>query len=73
MSKKLQHQRTSRVNWDGHWTPPPCGILKINNDGSSRGNPDPTGIGGVARCSSGDIKLFFLVHKGDYTNNLMEA
>ena len=24
-------------------------------------------------CSFGDVKLFFLVHKGDYTNNLMEA
>lgn len=27
----------------------------------------------MARCSSGDVKFFFSVHKGDYTNNLMEA
>ena len=27
----------------------------------------------MVRCSSGDVKFFFLVHKGDYTNNLMEA
>ena len=73
MSRKLQHQRTGRVNRDGHWTPPPCGILKINTDGSSRGNPGPTSIGGVVRCSSGDVKFFFSIHKGSYTNNLMEA
>ena len=34
---------------------------------------DPIGIGGVARCSSGEVKFFFSVHKGDHTNNLMEA
>ena len=31
------------------------------------------GIGGVVHCSFGDVKFFFLVHKGAYTNNLMEA
>ena len=73
MSRKLPHQRIGRVNRDGHWTHPPCGILKINTDGSSRGNPCPAGIGGVVHCSSGDVKFFFSVHKGAYTNNLMEA
>ena len=61
------------VNRDGHWTPPPCGVLKINTDGSSRGNPGPASIGGVVHCSSGDVKFFFSFHKGAYTNNLMEA
>ena len=73
VSMQLQYQRKGRVNRDGHWTPPTCGVLKINTDGSSRGNPGPAGIGGVVRCSSGDVKFFFLVHKGAYTNNLMEA
>ena len=69
VSRQLPHQRKGQVNRDGHWTPPPCGILKINTDGSSRGNPSPAGIGGVVHCSSGDVKLFFSVHKGTYTNN----
>ena len=61
------------MNWDGNWTSPPHGVLKINTNGPSWGNPGPASIGGVARCSSGDVKFFFSVHKGDYTNNLMEA
>lgn len=32
------------MNQDGHWTPPPHRVLKFNTDGSSRGNPGPTGI-----------------------------
>ena len=35
LSRQLQHQRKGRVNQDRHWTPPPCGFLKINTDGSS--------------------------------------
>lgn len=31
------------------------------------------GIGGLVRCSSSEVKFFFLVHKGDYINNHMEA
>ena len=61
------------MNWEGHWTPPLYGALKINTDGSSRGNPGLAGIGGVVRCSFGDVQFFFSVHKGIYTNNLMEA
>ena len=61
------------MNRDGHWTPPPHGVLKINIDGSSQGSLGPAGIGGVAHCRSSDIKLFVSFHKGDYTNNLMEA
>ena len=60
------------MNQDGHWTPHPNGVLKINIDGSSRGNPGPSCIGGVAHCNSGDVKLFFSMHKGDYAKNLME-
>ena len=73
ISRKLHHQRKGQVNRDVHWTPPPCGVLKINTDGSSHGNPSLASIGGVARCSSRNVKFFFSIHKGDYTNNLMEA
>ena len=66
-------QHLHPVNREGHWTPPAVGVLKINTDGSSRGNPGPAGIGGVARDSSGDIQFFFSIYKGYHTNNLMEA
>ena len=46
---------SQRVNHQGHWSPPEAGTLKINTDGSSRGNPGPAGIGGVGRDSSSDI------------------
>jgi hypothetical protein len=71
VSKQPRQQGKGRVNRDGHWTP--HGVLKINTDGFSQGNPGPAGIGGVARCSSSEVKLFFLVYKGYHTNNLMEA
>ena len=61
------------MNWEGHWTPPPHGVLKINTDGSSRGNSGPTGIGGVTHCSSSDVKFFFSMHKGYHSNNLMDT
>ena len=61
------------MNWDGHWTPPPHGALEINIDCFFLGNVGSTGIGGVARCNSSDIKFSFSVHKVDYTNNLIEA
>ena len=60
------------MNRDGHWSSP-HGVLKINIDGSSWGNLGPTGIGGVARCSFGEFKLFLSMNKSDHTNNLMEA
>ena len=52
---------------------PPQGILKINTDGSSKGNPSPAGIGGVGRDSKGDIQFVFCIYKFLHTNNLMEA
>ena len=33
----------------GKWLPPPEGFLKVNTDGSSRGNPGSAGIGGIGR------------------------
>ena len=48
------------------------GILKINTDGSSQGNPGPDGIGGVGCDSSSDIQFLFSIYKGYHTNNLME-
>lgn len=37
------------------WKPPPNGILKLNFDGASKGNPGPTGFGCVIRDHRGSI------------------
>ena len=42
-------------------------------DGSSKGNPSPTSIGGVGRDSKGDIQFVFSIYKDLQTNNLMET
>ena len=44
----------------GKWIPPPTGFLKINIDGSSRGNPGSAGIGRIGRDSSGSVVFYFL-------------
>ena len=61
------------MNQEVHWIPPPHGVLKINTNGSSRGNIGATSIGGATHCNSSVVKLFFLVHKGEHTRNIMEA
>ena len=43
---------------------PLADILKINMDGSSKGNPGfVIGIGGVVRDSKGDIQFVFSIYK----------
>ncbi|XP_019055746.1 PREDICTED: uncharacterized protein LOC109115811 [Nelumbo nucifera] len=41
------------------WAPPPSGFVKLNFDGSSMGNPGPSGIGGVLRNEEGMIISLF--------------
>ena len=48
----------------GKWLPPPTGFLKINTDGSSRGNLGSARIGGIGRDSSGSVVFIFLANKG---------
>ena len=57
----------------GGGLPPPAGTLKINTDGSSRGNPGHAGIGGIGRDNEGGTMFLFSTYKGQYSNNLMEA
>jgi hypothetical protein len=57
----------------GRWRPPPMDILKINSDGSSRGNPGQAGVGGIGRDSDGNIIFMFFVYKGVHSNNVMGA
>ena len=58
---------------DGRWSPPLTGILKINTNDSSRGNPGHAGIGAIGRGSDGDVVFLLSIYKGQHSNNLMEA
>ena len=66
-------QSKKKVDRVGKWSPPPLGTLKINTDGSSRGNPGQAGVGGIGRDSLGKVIFFFSEYKGIKTNNYMEA
>jgi ribonuclease HI len=72
---KTTHHGSKRekVNRAGNWCPPALGELKINTDGSSKGNPGHAGVGGIGRDSAGVVVFFFSIYRGRHTNNLMEA
>ena len=53
--------------------PPPTGFLKINTDGSSRGNLGPAGIGGIGKDSFGSVFFIFSSNKGMQTITRMEG
>ncbi|XP_059064240.1 uncharacterized protein LOC131856461 [Cryptomeria japonica] len=72
LRKRPSHGK-QRVSRDGRWSPPPMGILKINTDGSSRGNPGHAGIGAIGRSDDGGAVFLLSVYKGQHSNNLMEA
>lgn len=46
------------------WTPPDIGFLKVNVDGASKGNPGPSGIGGLIRNSNRKILGYFALNTG---------
>ena len=48
-----------KVQRMGKWLPPPDGFVKINMDGSSRGNPGSAGIGGIGRDYFGSVVFVF--------------
>ncbi|XP_059064884.1 uncharacterized protein LOC131856937 [Cryptomeria japonica] len=62
-----------KVQRVGTWLPPQDDFLKIDIDGSSWGNPGPSGIGGVGRDRLGEVVFFFSVHKGQQAHNFMEG
>lgn len=66
-------QMKQKVQRMGRWLPPPTGFLKINTDGSSRGNPGSAGIGGLGRDPSGSVVFIFSANKGVQTVNRMEG
>ncbi|XP_073139140.1 uncharacterized protein [Henckelia pumila] len=65
ISVRLQRtQKTAIVRW----LRPPPGFFKLNVDGSSRGNPGESSVGGVVRDSSGRTLGFFSEFIGTGSN-----
>ena len=54
------------------WIKPLCGWIKLNCDGSCRGNPGNSGGGGIIRDCDGMAKAAFSSHFGNGTNNSAE-
>lgn len=62
-----------KVQRMGRWMPPQDDSIKINTDGSFRGDLGPAGIGRVGRDNMGEVVFFFLVHKGWFSNKFMKG
>ncbi|KAF7827592.1 reverse transcriptase [Senna tora] len=54
------------------WGKPRPGLLKLNTDGSSLGNPGPAGFGGLFRDENGRWICGFSSHLGNRTNMFAE-
>ncbi|KAK1557258.1 hypothetical protein Q3G72_021177 [Acer saccharum] len=51
-------RKVKRKKCNFGWKPPPDGFLKFNVDGSSRGNPGPSGIGVIIESNSSLVVLW---------------
>lgn len=66
---------TSFTRHDNHkdiWRPPELGTLKLNYDGTAKGNPGQVGFGGVFRNSKGEIIWIYEGNIGSTINNVVE-
>lgn len=55
------------------WLTPKPGFIKLNIDGCSKGNPGPSGAGGIIRNEQGQMIIAFAMPLGNMSNNLAEA
>lgn len=55
-----------------HWDRPSCGLVKLNTDGACKGNPGPSGGGGMTRGSNGEFIFAFANYYGDGTNTMAD-
>ena len=72
-SAKRRGREKQKIDRNGKWQLPPYSIWKINTDGSSKGNPGPTGTGGIGRDSLGLVIFLFSIYEGIQTINLVEG
>jgi len=67
-SRKLQRSQTK--GGPSYWSPPSLGFIKLNFDGSSKGNPGPAGFRVVLRNNQGNIMLISASSIGHNSNNM---
>lgn len=70
---KRRYREKQKIDSVGKWQLPPNGVLKINTDRSSRGNPGSAGISGIGRDSLGSVIFVFSIYDGIQTINLVEG
>ncbi|KAK3199205.1 hypothetical protein Dsin_022620 [Dipteronia sinensis] len=73
--KEFQIQQQSVCTRPGKiilWVKPPVGWMKLNCDGSCRGNPGNSGGGGIIRDCHGMMKAAFSSYFGNGTNSSAE-
>ncbi|XP_058089091.1 uncharacterized protein LOC131236018 [Magnolia sinica] len=66
----LRHNRTASVLVK--WSHPTLGLMKLNVDGSAKGNPGFSGGGGICRKEDGSFIFAFSAGYGYGTNNSAE-
>eukprot|EP00253_Pinus_taeda_P032484 PITA_32484 len=71
-SKLDSHQTPSNCFSPSHWSPPARAAYKLNFDGAAKGNPGPSGFGGVIRNSDGVVIYIYYGSSGTNTNNMAE-
>lgn len=60
----LRRDAMRKQNIDVRWACPPSGWVKLNTDGSSKGNPGDGGCGGLIRDEAGQWVASFCCHIG---------
>ncbi|XP_058080640.1 uncharacterized protein LOC131228795 [Magnolia sinica] len=66
------HLRVFHATQVVHWKRPSPGWVKLNVDGSSRGNPGMAGSGGVYKGENGDLRFAFSASYGMASNTWAE-
>ena len=64
-----KHKCTPTTQSPDHWIPPSFGFLKLNFDGSSKGNLGKAGYGFIVRNSTGEMMGSGYGFLGQDTNN----
>lgn len=67
---KVRIRPTISTTSSTSWLPPANNSYKLNFDGAAKGNPGPTGFGGIFRSHTGAILLYGSIGKD--TNNAIE-
>eukprot|EP00253_Pinus_taeda_P011233 PITA_11233 len=66
------HSNPPKVTSPSQWSPPVGATFKLNFDGAAKGNPGPSGYGGVIRNAEGSVEYIYYGSTGINTNNMAE-